>query len=180
MRLFVGLDFADRQKNNLEKTRLAFIPHLAGGRIIPTENMHCTLFFMGETDAARLEEICRALTDAARRHKKFMTGFWDTAHFRNGCAVVKLKTSKAFESLQKDVAAAMAPFAAKQDSGDKKYLPHVTLLRDAEFVMPFREVKKHVPVFNFPFEVTDFTLFESRRSESGMIYTPITFFNLAQ
>ncbi len=178
MRLFVGLDFADRQKNNLEKTRLAFMPHITKGRTIPTENMHCTLFFMGEVEAERVEEICRALTDVARRHEKFMTCFWETAHFHNGCAVMKLKMSKALENLQKDVATAMAPFARREESS-KKYLPHVTLLRDAEFSMPFREVKKLVPVFNFPFEVTDFTLFESTRGEKGMIYTPITFFKLA-
>lgn len=177
MRLFVGIDFADRQKNNLEKMQQAFMPRLVGGRPTPTANMHCTLSFLGETPLDKVDEICALLSDVAKRHKVFMTGFWDTAHFNNGCAVVKLKTGKAFDALQKDVQNAMSPFINRK-SGEQKFLPHVTLFRDAVFDMSFREVKKSVTVFNFPFEVTDFTLFESARGDNGMIYTPITFFNL--
>lgn len=175
MRLFVGIDFEDRQKNNLTKMQRGFLPFLTEGKATPQENMHCTLLFLGETDAADIENICQKLYAVAKRHKPFMTSFWDSMHFSNGCAVIKLKAHKNFVALQQDIESQLQDYVSKPTL---KYLPHTTLYREAKFNMPFREVKKSVPLLNLPFEVNSFTLFDSARGQNGMVYTPITFFKL--
>lgn len=175
MRLFVGIDFEDRQKNNLCKMQQAFGGVLASGRIIPQENLHCTLLFLGEVDANKVPDLCNKLHEVSQRHSRFLTSFFDSANFANGCAVIKLKASKQLIALQQDVESTLASYLKKPTN---KYIPHVTIYRDAKFSLPFREAKKTVQVLNMPFEVTNFTLFDSTRGENGMIYTPITYFNL--
>ena len=153
----------------------AFGGVLASGRTIPQENLHCTLLFLGEVDANKVPEICNKLHEVAGRHPRFLTSFFDSANFANGCAVIKLKASKQLVALHQDVESTLASYLKKPTN---KYIPHVTIYRDAKFSLPFREAKKTVQILNMPFEVTNFTLFDSTRGENGMIYTPITYFNL--
>lgn len=153
----------------------AFGGVLASGRIIPQENLHCTLLFLGEVDANKVPDLCNKLHEVSQRHSRFLTSFFDSANFANGCAVIKLKASKQLIALQQDVESTLASYLKKPTN---KYIPHVTIYRDAKFSLPFREAKKTVQILNMPFEVTNFTLFDSTRGENGMIYTPITYFNL--
>lgn len=175
MRLFVAIDFEEKQKNNLVKTQNALAANLVKGRATPFCNMHCTLLFLGETPVERVDEICSLLTQVAQKHSPFATSFCDLAQFDNGCTVAKLKTSNAFASLQRDVAEALAFVKSKN-----RFLPHVTLFRDAIWSMPFAEVKKTVHILNAPFEAKSFVLFDSTRGEKGMIYTPLTTFDLKE
>ena len=153
----------------------AFGGVLANGRIIPQENLHCTLLFLGEVDANKVPDLCNKLHEVSQRHSRFLTSFFDSANFANGCAVIKLKACKQLVALQQDVESTLASYVKKPTT---KYIPHVTIYRDAKFSLPFREAKKTVQILNMPFEVTNFTLFDSTRGENGMIYTPITYFNL--
>ena len=177
MRLFLGIDFEDRQQNNLAKMQQAFENVLTSGRATRQENMHCTLLFLGEVDANDVPDICKKMHAVSKKHTPFLTSFFDSANFANGCAVIKLKATKQLVALQQDIEATLADYAKKPTN---KYIPHVTLFRDAKFALPFREAKKTVQMLNMPFEVTNFTLFDSTRGEHGMIYTPITYFKLGK
>ena len=57
MRLFVGIDFEDRQKNNLCKMQQAFESVLENGRATSAENLHCTLLFLGEVSANDVTDL---------------------------------------------------------------------------------------------------------------------------
>jgi len=175
MRLFIGINFEDRQQNNLKKMQQSFGNMLQSGRIIPQENLHCTLLFLGEVDANNVNDICQKLHEVSKRHGKFLTSFFDSTTFTNGCAVIKLKASKQILALQQDIEQTLTQYVKKPTN---KYIPHVTIYRDAKFNLPFKEAKKNVQMLNMPFEVTNFSLFDSTRGENGMIYTPITYFNL--
>ena len=175
MRLFVGIDFEDRQKNNLVKMQQTFENVLTNGRATSSENLHCTLLFLGEVDANDVSSLCQTLHQVSKRHSRFLTSFFDSTHFANGCAVIKLKASKQLVALQQDIEASLEQYVKKPTG---KYVPHVTIFRDAKFSLPFKEAKKTVQMLNMPFEVTNFTLFDSSRGEHGMVYTPITYFNL--
>lgn len=176
MRLFIGINFADKQKGYLKKMQNNLSLHLVTGRPVKEENFHSTLLFLGEVPNDKLQELCAELQTVALRNAKFMTSFTDTMHFNNGCAVVKLKPAKNFLALHTDLTQTLAQYVKKHLTG--KYLPHATLFRDAKFDMAFREVKKNVTVLNMPFDVDDFTLFESRQSATGIEYVPLTFFKL--
>ena len=175
MRLFVGIDFEDRQKNNLCKMQQSFEDVLTSGRATSAENLHCTLLFLGEVNANDVANLCQTLNEVSKRHGRFLTSFFDSSHFANGCAVIKLKACKQLISLQQDIESSLAQYVQKPTN---KYVPHVTIFRDAKFALPFKEAKKTVQMLNMPFEVTNFTLFDSSRGEHGMVYTPITYFNL--
>ena len=175
MRLFIGIDFEDKQQNNLCKMQQAFESVLQNGRATRQENMHCTLLFLCEVDATKVPDICQTLHQVSKRHGRFLTSFFDSANFANGCAVIKLKATKQLIALQQDIESNLQQYTKKPTN---KYIPHVTIYRDAKFSLPFREAKKTVQMLNMPFEVTNFTLFYSTRGENGMIYTPITYFNL--
>lgn len=175
MRLFIGINFEDKQKSYLKKMQNGLAAHLENGRAVSEENLHTTLLFLGDTPADKLEELCRALQNIAYRNSKFMTSFFDMAQFTNRCAVVKLKPSKGLLALQSDLAQTLAEYAKRNAA---KYVPHATLYRDAKFTMPFKEVKKTISILNMPFNVDEITLFKSSWSATGTEYTPLTFFKL--
>ena len=53
---------------------------------------------------------------------------------------------------------------------NKAFRPHVTLIRNYAFNMPFSEAVKSVPVMNLPFAADEICLFESTLTEKGAIY----------
>ena len=177
MRLFIGINFADKQKGYLKKMQNGLAVNLEKGRPVREENFHTTLLFLGDTPADKLQELCNLLQTVAKRNAKFMTSFIDTTLFNNGCAVAKLKPTKGLLALHCDLAETLASYTKRNAA---KYIPHTTLYRDAKFTMPYKEVKKTVAVLNMPFDVDEITLFESTYGATGLEYIPLTFFKLGR
>ena len=64
MRLFIAIDFPDEIKQELFEVSSELIRQADAGRIVPLENFHITLVFIGESE--RLQEIKDVMTSVCR------------------------------------------------------------------------------------------------------------------
>lgn len=130
---------------------------------MPTENLHITLAFLGQVDAAQFDAIVATARDVQAR--RFMLrldepGYWTHNH------IAWLGATKAPEELKLMVAELRAALVQASISFDPKpFVSHVTLVRNA------RPPKEEWPTLN-PVEwpVNGFALVSSERDESGPYY----------
>ncbi|MCL1846556.1 MAG: RNA 2',3'-cyclic phosphodiesterase [Coriobacteriia bacterium] len=64
MRLFIAIDFNEETKSALFETATELMRQANAGRIVPLDNFHLTLVFLGETE--RLQQVQEAMTVACR------------------------------------------------------------------------------------------------------------------
>jgi 2'-5' RNA ligase len=132
MRLFVAVTLGPAVEahatRGLESLR-ALAPR---ARWVPPANLHLTLIFLGEVEAARLPEVVEALGPVGPAHAPFGLriegggGFGPPSHPRVLWAGVTGDT-QALGAVQADVAAALQPLGFESEF--REYVAHLTLAR---------------------------------------------------
>lgn len=172
MRLFVAIDLPDRVKDQLGKLQTASI---AGARWVSREQMHLTLFFIGETEKnvavqealARVQTVPFEMTLAGvgrfpAGNKKPPRVLW-----------AGVKAPAALGQLHGAVTAALSGSGFQPE--DRPFSPHITLAR-LKAERPLREVdvflQAQADFRTAPFLVDRFVLFSSTLTPQGARYTP--------
>ena len=148
-------------------------------RWVPPDNLHLTLRFIGEVQRPQAEDIARAL--GRIRADRFTVRLAGAGAFeqRGGGAVwAGLEPKAPVGALAAKVDRACQ--AAGCEPERRAFHPHVTIARYG------RSAKRDAPSFvrrtvalaSPPFEVTEFTLFESRLSRHGAHYDAVANFPL--
>lgn len=75
LRLFVAIPAPDSVRDLLLATQARLAASGADVRWEPGEKLHCTLVFLGETPAERLEDVVRAVRQGARGTGPFEVGY---------------------------------------------------------------------------------------------------------
>lgn len=168
-RLFFALWPEPALQQLLAKTAAALLPK-AGGRPVPAENLHCTLVFLGNVDAAQR----RCLEDAASRveAQRFVLQFDRFGYFRRpqaawlGCAF----TPPALHELVAGLShvAEVCGFPPEQ----RPYAVHLTVMRK------LRRDPGSLPLLPILWDVQRFALIESVSGDAGVRYQPLRFWNL--
>jgi 2'-5' RNA ligase len=102
---------------------------LCGGRLMRPQNLHFTLAFLGDTDAARLDALLAAAATVTPR--RFVVDVDRAEYWRHnrivwaGAAVVP----EALAALVAELRGALDAAGFRYDA--KAFVPHVTLVRDA-------------------------------------------------
>ncbi|HET8705100.1 MAG TPA: RNA 2',3'-cyclic phosphodiesterase [Pseudomonadales bacterium] len=101
---------------------------VTGGRLIPPENFHVTLLFLGSVENSTQEQLCRAVDKINER--AFTLSFTRRDVWKNGIA--SLRCDAAPEAL---LQLHLQLKAAAKETGivveERPYLPHITLIRRA-------------------------------------------------
>ena len=177
MRLFVGTFLESEQSANLIKMREALKPHLSGGRFVDCQNFHFTWLFLGEVAESEIDGIKKDLQQIALYNSCFSTSFCGMESFSGKTTVAMLRNTKPFAMLSSQVLDNLGHLAAVPPS---KFRPHVTLIRKADYSLPFAEAKKSVMIFNRPFDVKNISLIESSLIKGVLKYIPHATFNLKE
>jgi len=168
-RLFFALWPEPDLQQLLAKTAATLLPK-AGGRPVPAANLHCTLVFLGNVDAA--QRSC--LEDAASRveAKPFALQFDRFGYFRRpqaawfGCAVTPPALRELVAGLNH--AAGVCGFPSEQ----RPYAVHLTVMRK------LRCDPGSLPLLPISWEVGRFALVESVSGDAGVHYQPLRFWQL--
>jgi len=168
-RLFFALWPEPALQQLLAKTAVALLPK-AGGRPVPAANLHCTLVFLGNVDAAQR----RCLEDAGSRveAKPFALQLDRLGYFRRpqaawfGCAVTPPALRELVAGLSH--AAEVCGFPPEQ----RPYAVHLTVMRK------LRRDPGSLPLLPISWDVGRFALVESVSGEAGVHYQPLRFWNL--
>ena len=133
-----------------------------GGRAVPAGNIHLTLAFLGDVDPARLTHLeSLAASIPARRFELALdrTGCW--LHNRIVWAGVE-RCPEALRDLAGSLARALAAAGFRVEK--RKYVPHVTLIRDA------RRAPSRAAMPGVAWPVSRFALVESVPGGRGRVY----------
>jgi 2'-5' RNA ligase len=192
MRLFVALDLdpAIRERITLflEGVR-PFAPDVNWAR---AESLHITLKFMGEMDAARLEEVRGALAQVQGETTEIRfcgTGFFPTA---NSARVfwIGAQADAKLAALASAVGAALEPLGVEREQ--RVFSPHLTLARTGsgrssqgreDRANPsFRRLQEKLAAMPQPdfgaMILREFFLYQSKLSPKGAQYTKLAGFAL--
>ena len=144
---------------------------LGGGRPVPPQNLHVTLAFLGESDAARRACIEQALSGAGA--PEFELRFGVLRHRRRS-AMVWLEAQTvppALDGLVRALDAALAGCGFAPET--RPFRAHVTLARNA------RRIDLRSAQIDVAWRVRDFCLVTSNPAPTGSIYTVLRRWPLA-
>lgn len=164
-RLFFALGPAPAVREALAAAAVPVQKHCRG-RVVPVENFHITLRFMGNVAEAGLQTLLAAGDAAGGRQFDLAlerVGYWPKP------AVVWLGPRSPGDELLRLVANLNTELESVGFGPDHRpYRPHLTLLREAERgpEQPYLERR-----INWP--VVDFSLIESQTRAEGLVYTPL-------
>ena len=163
MRLFIAIELNDRVKDELCVIQKRLKLRGMRGNFTIRKNMHLTLAFIGEYSDP--EQVSDALNEVFFEPMKLTLdgfGFFKDLYW------IGIKEDKGLienvKRLRKSLADNGIPFDRK------KFVPHITLVRNIEFD---RDLPTDCP-FPAAMEVEYISLMRSDRGKSGMIYTPIS------
>jgi 2'-5' RNA ligase len=164
MRLFVAIELPDSIKDRLG----LLAGGLHGARWSDVDQMHLTLRFIGEVDAAQADDVAAALHQVwAQSFPLSLVGLGDfSARGRVQTLWAGVEHSPALMALQARIESAVRRAGVEPEK--RKFHPHVTLARFKEGRPDLgRYFAQHEPFRSAPFDVHEFTLFSSVLGSDG-------------
>ena len=122
MRLFVAIQLTDEMRSSVTGTMHSLKRAGVKGSYVPTQNLHLTLAFIGETKEA--EDVKTALQTVSV--KPFRLSFSEMGTFGD-LLWVGIKGNQGLNKLARDVRAALDEAVIPYDR--KKFVPHITIIR---------------------------------------------------
>ncbi len=170
MRLFVAIDFPDEIKDRVSALK-AEIPT---ARWVSRDQMHLTLFFIGETE--RIEAVKGALAEV--KSAPFDLTLSGVGRFPPGdrkpprVIWVGINPQPALNNLQASVTAALTTIGFQPE--ERPFSPHLTLARlktERQSPETAQFLDAHQSFQTQPISISSFTLYSSALSASGPHYT---------
>ena len=164
MRLFIAIQLSDGIRDALSAVQTYLRDHGIRGNYTKIENLHLTLAFIGEySDPAFVLEVMRSVPFTPFQIRIEGFGSFGELYW---CGIsVNDKLLSYVKRLRKALAENEIPFDRK------KFSPHITLIRRAEY-----DRRRGFPGVTIPdasMQVTGVSLMRSDRTKSGMVYTEI-------
>lgn len=135
----------------------------SGGRVIPPENLHVTLLFLGQVPNVRFDAVQQA-ADALTHTPTFELSF-DRAEVWGRANLLCLTTSTtppAVTALADKLGHSLRD--ERSEANEREFRPHITLARD----LPRR--RRPEPMQPLLMKVNDFVLVDSRPGPTGSLY----------
>ena len=163
MKLFIAISLSDEIRKSLVKTQDFLSRHGIRGSLVPRENLHMTLTFIGEhPDPDQVLEVMENVDFPA-----FSITLNDIGIFNNNVLWAGVHESEPLQKLVKNLRYELAKADIPFDR--KAFMPHITLFRNVDDSKGVPET--HVP--DVSMSVNSISLFRSDRGKNGMIYTEI-------
>ena len=160
MRLFIAIQLSEEMKSSITGTMHALKKAGVGGSYVPTQNLHLTLAFIGETkDAAAVKEALGTVS-----FKPFRLALSDMGCFGD-LVWIGLKGNQGMPAAVKSVRDALD--AAGIDYDRKKFMPHITIIRKASGRW------QQVPAPKGEMMVKKISLMKSEQKDGKRVYTEI-------
>lgn len=169
MRLFVAVDLPEPVKQAVAGIR----GDLPGARWVPTEQLHLTLRFIGEAEAATVRLITESLGRV--RGAPFDLTMEEVGHFPPGrrprVLWVGMAESAPLLDLQRQVEHALVTTGIPPE--ERQFSPHITIarLRETPAAPVLALEERHREFACEPFPVTEFHLYSSVLTPHGAIHT---------
>ena len=180
MRAFVALDLPEALAEELARLQAG----LTVGRVLPEDNLHLTLAFLGEIGEPQARDVAEALAGLRLAPVELVLGGLDLFGGRRPGALVIAARGAGLEHLQGKVAQAVRDAGVTLER--RRFRPHVTLARlpremtsrDRTRLGEFLALNGAVSLP--PAMAESLTLYRSHLREEGAIHEPLAEFALAR
>ena len=183
MRVFVGIPFVDEYKKNLKKIKNNWANKLLSKiKWTQEKNFHLTLFFIGEVNEKKVDQIKDTLENVSVA--PFILQAGGGGYFPNikRPRILWVGTKKGYGEcikLAEEVSSSLSSIGIKGD--DRPFKPHLTIgrIKYAHLKDNWKELLKYLNEFTWPEITIDrFILWQSILKPTGPIYIPIKEFEL--
>lgn len=174
MRLFIGIGFSDKIKFKINEVEEAVKEKIISGSLVPIENHHITIHFLGSIEEDRVENLKEILDKAASELKSFDLQFDKIGIFSKRKGNIIWLGIKENKELQKCHAILKVLLLESGFNAEViPYTPHITLVRNAKIDWEkFNLEKKNeeLPEIRDKVRVDRLVIFESTRIEGKLCY----------
>ena len=170
MRVFIGVTLPERVRDNLARSVSELSP-FASGSFIPKTNYHITLHFLGEISDDKLIFVQSAMDSIKEYTAPTLSVNRLTVLRGSNIVCAKILHDEKLLALHEKLATELDKYGFTTEH--RAYRPHVSLIRNASFNIPFSEAVKNATVYNKPFCATEITLYQSTLTPNGAIYNPL-------
>lgn len=164
MRLFIAIEFDEEILQALTKLQSEWKVLGVRGNFTPVQNLHLTLAFIGEY--GNPNAVLEAMNSVS--FAPFSISLDGIGTFRD-IYWAGIAANDALSNYVRRLRRALAENNIPYDR--KKFSPHITLVRRAEFNRSIEDLLKNPPAGEM--EVKSVSLMSSTRGKSGMIYTKV-------
>ena len=164
MRLFIAIEFDEEILQALIKLQSEWKVLGVRGNFTPAQNLHLTLAFIGEY--GNPNAVLEAMHSVS--FAPFSINLDGIGTFRD-IYWAGIAANDALSNYVRRLRRILAEYSIPYDR--KRFSPHITLVRRAEFNRSIEELLKNPP--NGEMEVKSISLMSSTRGKSGMIYTKV-------
>ena len=173
MRLFIAADLPQAFYPVLQQAMQALQAHAAHMRRTPQRNLHLTMCFLGEVPpdiAQKIRHWFAALPGLSRPARSARIAAYGHFPSRKGHTLwAGLEVTEELTASVAELARGLKPWVAVDN---RKWVPHITLARDAQLTCPLEDVLPQLPVSPTA-TLPGITLYHSQFTKSGMLYTPL-------
>lgn len=161
MRLFIAIQLSEEMKSSITGTMHELKKAGVRGSYVPTQNLHLTLAFIGETeDAAAVKEALSTVS-----FRPFRLALSDMGCFGD-LIWVGLKGNQGLSAAVKSVRDALDSAGIGYDR--KKFVPHITMVRKASGRW------QQTPAPKGEMMVKKISLMKSEQKDGKRVYTELT------
>ena len=164
MRLFIAIEFDEEILQALIKLQSEWKVLGVRGNFTPAQNLHLTLAFIGEY--GNPNAVLEAMHSVS--FAPFSINLDGIGTFRD-IYWAGIAANDALSNYVRRLRRILAEYSIPYDR--KRFSPHITLVRKAEFNGTIEELLKSPP--NGEMEIKSVSLMSSTRGKSGMIYTKV-------
>ncbi|MEO8618166.1 MAG: RNA 2',3'-cyclic phosphodiesterase [Sphingomicrobium sp.] len=168
IRLFVALPCPPE----LEDALIEAQDGIEGMRWVPTENLHCTLRFIGEVERPVAEDVAVALEGVSATSPTIRlagVGVFDRG--RSGAVWARVAPKETIQALHRKIDRAIVRCGLRPEG--RSFIPHITLGRWSRGpVESTRWADRWAGLESAPVRIPDFQLYESVLGNDGPTYQP--------
>lgn len=176
MRVFVGLEISDEARDELENTQNLIKPYIERGNLTKPDNLHLTLWFLGEVHDDLLMLVTHAVENISMHYGPFDLELGKLGAFqKKNRKILWAGVSSGEYHLEKLYSALEKEFKLIGIHADPRGLnPHITLGRQLNLLATVSELSERYKIHPVKFRVSCLTIFESKRVNDVLTYVPIS------
>lgn len=174
MRLFIGIDLPEHIKDELVTLQQTFVLlDLFSGRLIPRENLHITVLFLGTVEPEKLDQLSYQLANLTFDSFTLTLGAVEIPHWSHPHVMWVRTHSEAFVTLANVLQETLGI------TQDRAPFGHCTIARISTIYnkIALKEALQQIVMEPLSWQVSHFVLYQSHTLEQGAKHVPLETFS---